>query len=194
MYISDSTYFEYNVYLNNWFSNTLPPQEHLNLAPNQVILLADGQSKVQRFALTNHYGEFVFKNIPRQIIKLRPEKFGVAAQTFTVDLNQQQYIEFILNPGSIVIQVENNELQSERLRVFPNPTSSYVFVELDKILLEKEVIIELTSMQGISVYKECIRYNQGESLLLPLSELAAGVYILSVRNNNYFERCFIIKQ
>lgn len=195
VHISDSTYFEYNVYLNNWFDNSLPPQDYLYLAPNQVILLADEQNRVQRFALTNHYGQFLFKNIPRQIVKLKPEKFGLTSQVYSMDLNQQQHIEFILNPSSIVIQVEELNANSQSwLKVFPNPASSYVWLRLDNENMQGDVLIQLLNMNGEQIYQQQFKHSNNDSYLVPLNDLPAGAYIISVRTNQIAGKSVILKQ
>ncbi len=194
VHISDSTYFEYNVYLNNWFDNSLPPQDNLNLAPNQVILLYDEKNSVQRFALTNHYGQFLFKNIPRQIVKLKPEKFGLTSQFFSMDISQQQHIEFTLNENSIVIQVQELYATSlSWLNVFPNPADSYVCLRLDSQQTSGDIIIELMSISGKKIYYQQFNHNSNDSYLVPLNHLPAGAYIISVRNSQFTGKKVILK-
>ncbi len=194
MFIGDSTYFEYNVYLNNWFDNSLPPQDHLNLAPNQVIILGDETGKVQRFALTNHYGRFVFNSIPRQILKLRPEKCGVAAQTYTFDLSEQNYVEFYLNPTSIVIGVNELPVNQPMVSVYPNPASDIVFVKTETYEMPTDICIELIDLHGKKWYSSTFKKDSGGTFVIPISELPAGIYLVTVKTENGVMQRKVVKE
>jgi|GEM_PF-4261396 PKD repeat protein len=195
VFISDSAFFEYNVYLNNWFSSEMPPQNNLNLAPNQVILLADNNNKVQRFALTSHYGEFVFKRIPNQILKIRPEKFGISSQTFTIDLSQQNDVEFYINSSSFIINV--NEVETNNLfkiNVFPNPTN-YSFIYVDILASDKpsNAEISLLDIYGRVIINQNFLHSNKETYIIPLHNCAPGTYIVSVRINNKIQKKIFVK-
>lgn len=196
VFISDSTFFEYNVYLNNWFDCNLPPQNQLNLAPNQVILLADEQNKVQRFALTSHYGEFMIKYIPNKILKLRPEKCGVSSQTFSIDLSQQNNIHFYLNPNAFTINI--NPLDANEIfdvRVFPNPitNSSFIFVDITTAEKPSNAEISLIDIHGRHLYNQTFSHSGKETYIVPIHNFTSGTYIISVRANNTVKKKVFIK-
>ncbi len=194
MIIADSTTFEYNVYLNNWFDSTLPPQEHLNLAPNQVILLADANNKVQRFALTDHYGRFAFTNIPKQIVKLKPEKCGVVSQTLSLNVTQFNDVIFILNPTNISINVNENSSSSiVHLNLYPNPANTFVFVKVQTSSPSSDISIELINMQGQIIYQQKFTHHENETYLLPLTDLPNGPYLINVRTKDEIARKGFLK-
>jgi len=176
--ISDSANFEYNVYLNNWFENTLPSQDHLNLAPNQVILLLDENNKPQRFALTDHLGHFSFRNIPAKIFKVRTEKHGLISEIKEINLaNGINTVNFTIMSGSVVIGINSNELKMLSYNVFPNPVESNLFVTLNDENTN-HLHLELLDINGRIVYSQTFNHSLGDSYVIPMNDLNSGTYIL----------------
>ncbi len=196
VFITDSTSFEYNVYLNNWFTCDIPPQNNFNLAPNQVILLADKNNKVQRFALTSHQGKFFFNKIPKQILKLRPEKFGISSQTFGLDLNDQNYIEFYLTPNNFTIDINNVEINPTfEMNIFPNPTQSeFIFVNITSFENPSYAEISLFDIYGRTILYQNFLHFGKETYIIPLSDCANGTYIVSVRINEKIQKKIFVKK
>jgi PKD repeat protein len=184
--ISDSSSFEYNVYLNNWFSEELPPQDNLQYAPNQVVLLADENNKVQRFALTSHMGYFVFKSIPRKIIKLKVEKFGVNSPIYSLNPESENNVLFILNTDSVFIKVDKNNYQNSLLvNVFPNPvTSNIAFIEINTDNFNDKIEIVLSDLNGQLIYNQKFSNFGKELYLMPLQNLSNGIYLVSVKSKD----------
>lgn len=157
--------------------------------------MTDEQNRVQRFALTDHYGQFSFKNIPRQIVKLKLEKFGFTSPAFSIDLTQQQYIEFILKENNIIIEIEKLSVDNHScLHVFPNPTNSYLWMSFDSPHTLGEIIIELYNMSGKKMIHQQFYHNDNDIYLVPINDLPAGAYMISVRSSQFTAKRVILKQ
>jgi PKD repeat protein len=181
VFISDSTYFEYNVYLNNWFCDSLPSQADLQLAPNQVLLLLDENEKTQRFSLTNHEGKFVFYDLPQQILKLRLEKHGLYSASTDINLQQPHAdVNFTIQPHSITIGVEENEMNPQHyMAVYPNPVENIatVHVVTDAIT---DITIQVCDISGKFVFNQTFKNNLTDNYLIPFNHLASGTYLLNI--------------
>jgi len=179
--ISDSTYFEYNVYLNNWFSDSLPSQIDLQLAPNQVLLLLDENDKTQRFSLSNHNGQYAFYHLPSQLLKLRLEKQGINSVPVSINLTESNgKVNFIIQPHAISIDVKENALTSLcSVNVYPNPveTAAFVHITTDK---PTPVSIMLYDVNGKIIFNQTFKNNLSENYLIPCAPLSAGAYLLKV--------------
>lgn len=186
IHISDSAYFEYNVYLNNWFSDSLPSQEDLDLAPNQVVLLFDENNNPQRFALSNHRGRFLFLNIPDKIFKIRPEKHGLTSELVEVNSGSgQNNIDFYIMSSSIVIGIENNSLPLLSGKIFPNPVENLLYISISSSNYINDLTISLTDINGRTIYQQTFKHNPGDSYIIPTQHLAAGTYILQINSSEF---------
>lgn len=178
--ISDSAYFEYNVYWNNWFDNSMPSQDNLNLAPNQVVLLLDENNKPQRFALTDHFGHFSFLKVSPKIFKLRTEKHGLISEVKEINLAEGiNSVDFTIMNGSVVIGINDNELKMIGCNVFPNPVESNLFVTLNEVNIN-HLTIKLLDINGRTVYYQQFNHKQNDRYIIPLNQLNSGTYILQL--------------
>ncbi|CAN5123997.1 hypothetical protein BH09BAC4_BH09BAC4_30370 [soil metagenome] len=80
---------------------------------------------------------------------------------------------------TILIPTAEEEFAGGRLRIYPNPTHDVVYVDLTTTQ-KKEVIIQLTDMQGRSIHQEHFAplTSLTESIHMPN---AAGTYLLTVQ-------------
>ncbi|GAB4032256.1 metallophosphoesterase [Spirosoma jeollabukense] len=80
---------------------------------------------------------------------------------------------------TILIPTAEEEFAGGRLRIYPNPTHDVVYVDLTTTQ-KKEVIIQLTDMQGRSIYQEHFApsISLTESIRMPH---ASGTYLLTVQ-------------
>lgn len=178
--ISDSAYFEYNVYLNNWFDNSLPSQDNLNLAPNQVVLLLDENNKPQRFALSNHFGHYSFKNIPSKIFKLRTEKHGLISEIKEINLaDGTNNVNFTIMSESVVIGINSNELNKLQYNIFPNPVETNLFITLNDENIN-HLNLKLLDINGRIVYNQIFNHKQNDCYIIPFNYLNSGTYILQL--------------
>ncbi len=69
------------------------------------------------------------------------------------------------------------------IKVFPNPTSSKVFVEIDMNATFK---LELASMSGQILYQDEIITNGFMKEEIDLSSFTKGIYLLRIYNNEYY--------
>lgn len=178
--ISDSAFFEYNVYWNNWFDSSLPSQDNLNLAPNQVVLLLNENNKPQRFALTDHFGHFSFRNIPAKIFKLRTEKHGLISETKELNLFEgMNSVDFTIMSNSVVIGINSNELEMISYKVFPNPIETNLFITLNDENIN-HLNLKLLDINGRTVYCQQFNHKQNDHYIIPLNHLNSGTYILQL--------------
>ncbi|NSW44992.1 MAG: T9SS type A sorting domain-containing protein [Bacteroidales bacterium] len=189
--IADSSNFEYNVYLNNWFDNSLPSQENLNLAPNQVVLLLDSNNIPQRFALTNHNGIFVFKDIPSQIFKVRTEKHGLISQIIeqnaAIDFEP---IHFTITSDAVVIGIDNNSLSQIQGSIYPNPVENNLWLRLEYEASITALNIELFDFNGKKIYHNTFKHEEHDTYIIPMVHLNSGVYILKVHAQHFLPKIF----
>lgn len=185
IHISESAYFEYNVYLNNWFDTIPPSQDFLHLAPNQVVLLFDENDNPQRFVLSNNKGEFTFKNLPDNIFKIRVEKHGLLSELVEVDAGEQNYINFNLVADSIVIGIDNNFLPVISGKIFPNPVENLLNINITSSNIIDDLMIYLTDINGKIIYQQIFKHNPSDSYFIPTQNLSKGIYILHINSSKF---------
>ena len=76
--------------------------------------------------------------------------------------------------------------------IAPNPTSSYLFVEIEKVNAE-DIIIELINARGDIVYKDTFsEYSEYFSHRYDVNHLNPGIYFLRISNGDYSEKQKVI--
>ncbi|MCI5082447.1 MAG: SusF/SusE family outer membrane protein [Saprospiraceae bacterium] len=102
----------------------------------------------------------------------------VTAGTYSVTLNSQTG-DYAFNGSNSTL----NLLDNSAVKVFPNPTSSSLNINIEAVELQKNVQMVITDLNG-----RVIRVQQLdvlENLNVDVSNLEAGMYILQLSNDNY---------
>lgn len=184
VHIVDSLSFEYNVYLNNWFSSELPSQEDLSVAPNQVLLLLDEQDNPKRFSLSNHLGKYYFKNIPKKIFKLHLEKANLVSYDYTVSIGNNKFADVYLMDSYVVIGIDENAYQFNT-NIYPNPVNDFLYVSFDNNVNIKDYInFELYTIDGKLIYQQSFRNDITSTFIIPMQSYQQGMYLLRISSNN----------
>lgn len=90
----------------------------------------------------------------------------------------------------VVTGIEDLKNKATKLvRVYPNPVSDYLMVELEKGTTDLQ--IELIDLNGKVVLSR--NYSSRESIKLPIQDLAKGVYFLKIQTKENLEIVKIIK-
>lgn len=112
---------------------------------------------------------------------------GATSRTFTATANGSYAVEITQNGCTdtsaclTVATVSTSSLQLASLRIYPNPASDWLHVELPQALEAAE--IELVSIQGQKI-RSFSAAESGTKRMLDVSSLAAGTYYLCVKFGN----------
>lgn len=125
-------------------------------------------------------------NLFGSLSTFKAERYSLDYPAFT-DKNILPTTPIELNPLSYdcSVTVSATSLPNLNLRVFPNPTSNYLYVDHN---LNTAFNLELFSANGKLLKSET--HNQK----LDLSDLSAGIYFLKVYNDNYQLISKVVKQ
>ncbi len=182
VHIVDSLSFEYNIYLNNWFSSELPPQDNLSFAPNQVLLLLDENNTPKRFSLSNHNGKYCFKYLPKKIFKLHLEKHNLISYDYLC-YGSSNVDVFLMN-SYVAIGIDENTIQFNT-NVYPNPVTDFLYVLFDaNIKVIDNLNFELYSIEGKPIYQQNFKNDVSASFVIPMHSCQKGIYLLRISANN----------
>jgi PKD repeat protein len=117
-----------------------------------------------------------------QTITVNAEEYGFGEYTFSVDVTSTDGCE---GSGEINVEVKdcssiNENGQSVKLNIFPNPNSGIFNLQLNTLKSQK-VSIRVTDLTGKTVYRsEEIKINGAYNQQIDLSQFSSGVYNIFV--------------
>ncbi len=156
---------------------------------NSAITAADYPLQGVNYAASNTYN--VGDNIGTASVIYRGSGSSVdilgldASGTYFVavieyDCTPVQYLLSPINTLSTTVLSAEDNLLSSKLKVYPNPTSNYVEVELGDLNYD-EALINFTNLVGKSVKKSTIkRENNILKSKIDITDLSSGIYILEI--------------
>ncbi|MBK9477263.1 MAG: T9SS type A sorting domain-containing protein [Bacteroidetes bacterium] len=122
---------------------------------------------------------------------------GATSQTFT-PINTGSYAVIVSKNGCsdtsncVTMSVSVNELaQSNKVSMYPNPTSSYLQLEFTDISFSQQSTIDIINLQGKLVYSTL--NNNQPKLSIDMKAFPAGFYIIEVKNAQQSYRKQLIK-
>lgn len=75
-----------------------------------------------------------------------------------------------------------NEFANGQLKVYPNPASTLLYLEINKP--NEKAIVSITNLLGKEIWKEECTTHEHKTIQIPVSKLQNGVYILRYESNN----------
>lgn len=194
--ISDQNSFEYAIYYANWFGNN--PQNNIDFtkAPNFPVLLMNNYSEPIRYAVTDEKGNFRFVNLPVKIYKLACEKAGFVSAPALADMTATSgtfNCTFFIDSEDIYFGIEDNPINSLSVtNVFPNPVTDNLFITVSS-LRSNSVKFHVTDISGKSVIlPETFNIATSGRFIVPFGTFPAGIYFLSVSDNNNVSKYYRI--
>ena len=88
---------------------------------------------------------------------------------------QNQSIIHVGNNGVVTSTKPNNEYSIEDIRIYPNPTSSIIFV--DFAMIKDKAIVEITNIQGQILLSETISTPHAP---IDVAFLSSGIYFIKI--------------
>jgi hypothetical protein len=86
-----------------------------------------------------------------------------------------------------------NAIMFENIKMFPNPVKNTLFIDLNDVSFDKNTSVQIYNMIGEKVFERTAIQNQIQTL--DIQNLANGVYIVEIRNNDtLIGRSKIIKE
>ena len=76
-----------------------------------------------------------------------------------------------------------NDERSDRLRIYPNPTTDNIYIDLTFLLPQQAVSIQLSDLQGKQIFSESVNLNDPLKKI-DLNNCAAGIYTLKVQTED----------
>jgi hypothetical protein len=120
---------------------------------------------------------------------------GATSQSFTPSTDGDYAVEISLNSctdTSACMQVTgiglNESLNRKRIKIYPNPLTTNLFVELDT---KEDIKVSLISIAGQTIYQE--EFRNDEKVKIDLSNFKNGLYILRVDSDTDTFKELIIK-
>lgn len=100
----------------------------------------------------------------------------------TADANSYGRSRFALNVVEQSNSVENiNKQEEARMQLIPNPAHNTVKVSFDKV--GGVAVVRMTDISGKTVYSQEVNGENG-SVIIPLSEIPNGIYIVTLESQN----------
>ena len=102
-----------------------------------------------------------------------------------MSLYQADYFEVLSSVGL------NSLDQTNLIKLFPNPASNYLNLQLRQLAANAEIKVSLYNVLGQEIKHEQVKYN-GQGFGLNLTDLTAGVYVIKVEaQGKVFTRNFV---
>lgn len=102
----------------------------------------------------------------------------------TIDTTDWVWIDYIAFPSvTEVSSIDEISINTENVSIFPNPSTGIFNIAFDS-QLDKNILIEIFSLQGISVYKENISSDRNQfTKQINLASITQGIYLIKVQSN-----------
>lgn len=169
------------------YKKTTAISDPLNM---KSMLLTTTQGLVVAYTETAENGTFTFGNLNYGTYLVYGDAWGLKNPPMSVTLTPQAFLYFNLLfqqkldrfEGQFIwgTTVNNTILSADDVSVYPNPAKDNIYVKgLSKVLGEKHVV--LTSVTGQVLYQQ--QYASGAEVMVPVSTLSTGVYLLRIETN-----------
>jgi hypothetical protein len=83
-----------------------------------------------------------------------------------------KYLKF----SSSISDIQSNGLD---VKAYPNPSNGVIFVNFNEIGMNQKATIRVTDIQGKVVYNQVHKANSNEAIMIDLTHLNSGLYLLS---------------
>jgi uncharacterized repeat protein (TIGR03803 family) len=161
---------------------------HLEVKPIPVVNLGKDTTISSKQSITlkagNGFDSYLWSNnAATNQIKIDSATFGLGKKTYWVKVTQKGCVGY----DTILVTIAKNTSidvpeANFAARIYPNPTNSIIYVDLSTV--KKELIIELTDMNGRIVKSIKIQPNNYEtSYKIDVSEFAEGLYFMHISNS-----------
>ncbi|MDZ7743125.1 MAG: PKD domain-containing protein [Bacteroidota bacterium] len=151
-----------------------------------MVILADESGNPLRFKYTNQSGGFSFGNIPTENYQLYADITGVYSSIEYISLaeiNNFEGAEIELCKTEIIGLEENFADFASQLRIYPNPASGVLHVEIIEALAS-DFYFEIHNMFGMKVQRHILKAgNARQSHHFNVNTLRPGIYIYKLCNS-----------
>ena len=150
------------------------------------VLLLNAENEPIRYAISDHLGNFQFKNLPIRIYKISPEKAGLV--TIPVNVNMQisaathANTSLIIGANSIYSTVQDQLFTEfdKNVSIYPNPAKESVTLSMSTEKSTK-FSIQIENIAGNNILLSDKFTTQGnENFLIPLNNFSPGVYFVKI--------------
>ena len=169
--------------------------ENLSKGTYQIAIAVNGQNYERIYSVTVGEPNPLAANSKLQVDTKSLELNLAGAAEYHVQLNstrfstRENYLTLNLRPGMNRLTVstdlgcqgiyEEEFFVSEKVQVYPNPTSGPLNIYVAGI--DPEVNVQVKSIGGIEVYRKTLSVDSRRKLGINLSDLTAGLYIISLQ-------------
>ncbi len=155
-----------------------------------------GLGKIIARTVTNDTGYYFFSNVPLGSYLILVDIPGLPLVSYhTVDVTDKDTAVTNLNysvGANSIFTGRSNILSNGQLLLYPNPANTSVFIMLPE--LAEKSILSLVDLSGRIIFEKVIGKDQNGILKLELNSLAAGPYVLILRNSEQVVRGKFIKE
>ncbi|MFN4082016.1 MAG: T9SS type A sorting domain-containing protein [Bacteroidia bacterium] len=131
--------------------------------------------KHKRFNKNQNTNTF-FENLTAGNYTLYPIIDGVSYSSLQIELNSDKEIAINLGTTTSIATITNFE---NYIRIYPNPSSQFINLEFNDVLIETISIISTTG-------QTCLTIKKPTNGLLDISSLKNGVYVMQVKTDKGF--------
>lgn len=122
-------------------------------------------------------GLVTFSNLPMGLYGYTISKAGYRDETGIIEITEGDVVQIV----TMILITKLNPISDNILKVFPNPTSGYLFISLPN-LSKGEVWVEITDCKGRVILHKMMEYDEGQ-IKLDVSKINTGTYFLSISGN-----------
>ena len=172
----------------------------ITLAEGVEVFLKNSSDDLYAQSTTDANGLYTFNNVPNGIYTIViniPGYTQISSYNFTVNDNSPDFmgLDFVIDNGEIfrtgsTLQIPKNEIKS--LTVFPNPTNGQLTIEIPEDFTNFQM--NAFDQMGKKVWTNSIQNNTNKYYTTDISELANGIYFISLMNADAQYNIKIVKE
>lgn len=154
--------------------------------PNVSVILVDANGNPVAHTVTDANGQYSFSGIPYGTYYIHVEMVGVTATPHVITINATEPSHSTANftyeegMGAIVLSIENPIVEVEGFKVYPNPTSNNLTIELD-LKSTTELQLSIANVFGQQLMQQSQSFGSGTQYVsFDVERLPSGTYFMNI--------------
>ena len=149
-----------------------------------MVMLADESDSPLKYTHTDQNGQFSFNGLPNGHYRIFAEMAGMYSTVENIDLESNNHFsgaKIVLCESEIIGIPENNEADLPLIKLYPNPASDFVNLEVKKVFKER-LFFSLYNLLGAEVHSMSIETESNRQI--ELNGMQDGIYFYRISNEN----------
>ena len=162
-----------------------------------VLLLNATKQRVLGFALTDHMGQFSFKNLPYGTYHVMADlpRYGRGlCEEITLSLEQPSALDLHLyvNDGRVKMRQDNTSVTVSEVSAFPNPAEEKITIS--GLTGQTAYDICVINGLGVAVMERKVRTNLLGETVIAVADMPAGIYLVRMTSPTESEMVKFVKR